>query len=95
MEIDLHLFAPDQPDLNWDNPAVREAMHDIMRFWLDKGIDGFKVKAQLNSELIRQLIQLTAGCYEYGLESPRPPRCSSHEAMVGDPTWRADVSQRV
>lgn len=39
----LHLFAPGQPDLNWENPAVRESVWNIMRFWLDKGIDGFRM----------------------------------------------------
>lgn len=39
----LHLFAPGQPDLNWENPEVRESVWDIMRFWLDKGIDGFRM----------------------------------------------------
>lgn len=38
-----HAFLPEQPDLNWRNPAVRAAMHDAMRFWLDKGVDGFRV----------------------------------------------------
>lgn len=41
-EYYLHLFAPEQPDLNWENPKVRDAVHDIMRFWLDKGVDGFR-----------------------------------------------------
>ncbi len=39
----LHLFAVKQPDLNWDNPAVRHEVHDLMRFWLDKGVDGFRM----------------------------------------------------
>ncbi|HTM80887.1 alpha-glucosidase [Asticcacaulis sp.] len=39
----LHLFDPKQPDLNWDNAEVREGVYDIMRFWLDKGIDGFRM----------------------------------------------------
>lgn len=39
----LHLFLPEQPDLNWRNPEVKEAMLDVMRFWFDKGIDGFRV----------------------------------------------------
>ncbi len=39
----LHCFAPEQCDLNWDNPAVRRAVYDEMRFWLDKGIDGFRM----------------------------------------------------
>ena len=39
----LHLFLPEQPDLNWRNPEVVEAMHDTLRFWLDKGVDGFRM----------------------------------------------------
>ncbi|HLM64357.1 MAG TPA: alpha-amylase family glycosyl hydrolase [Acidimicrobiales bacterium] len=39
----LHLFLPEQPDLNWANPAVIEAMHGVMRFWLDRGVDGFRI----------------------------------------------------
>src|SRR4051812_11240788 len=39
----LHSFLPQQPDLNWDNPAVEAAMHDVMRFWLDRGVDGFRI----------------------------------------------------
>lgn len=38
-----HAFAPQQPDLNWRNPEVRRAMYDAMRFWLDRGVDGFRV----------------------------------------------------
>jgi alpha-glucosidase len=38
-----HAFLPQQPDLNWRNPAVRAAMHAAMRFWLDRGVDGFRV----------------------------------------------------
>lgn len=41
-EYYLHIFAPEQPDLNWENPKVRDEVHDIMRFWLDKGVDGFR-----------------------------------------------------
>ena len=39
----LHLFAPEQPDLNWDNPAVRREVADIVRFWLAEGVDGFRL----------------------------------------------------
>ena len=41
-EYYLHLFAVKQPDLNMDNPAVREEIKNIMRFWLDLGVDGFR-----------------------------------------------------
>lgn len=39
----LHLFAPEQPDFDWDNPEVHEMICDVLRFWLDRGIDGFRV----------------------------------------------------
>jgi alpha-glucosidase len=38
-----HAFLESQPDLNWRNPEVRQAMHDVLRFWLDRGVDGFRV----------------------------------------------------
>jgi alpha-glucosidase len=38
----LHLFLPQQPDLNWRNPEVVAAQHDVLRFWLDRGVDGFR-----------------------------------------------------
>ncbi|MCL2513524.1 MAG: alpha-glucosidase [Oscillospiraceae bacterium] len=41
-EYYLHLFATEQPDLNMDNPKVREEVKDIMRFWLEMGVDGFR-----------------------------------------------------
>jgi alpha-glucosidase len=41
----LHLYDVKQPDLNWRNPQVRQAMFDVMRFWLDRGVDGFRVDA--------------------------------------------------
>ena len=39
----LHLFLPEQPDLNWRNPEVVAAMHGTLRFWLDRGVDGFRM----------------------------------------------------
>ncbi|MFP7493031.1 alpha-glucosidase [Terribacillus saccharophilus] len=44
-EYYLHLYSEKQPDLNWDNPKVRQEIYDIMRFWLEKGIDGFRIDA--------------------------------------------------
>lgn len=44
-EYYLHLFSKKQPDLNWENPKVREEIYDMMIWWLDKGIDGFRVDA--------------------------------------------------
>ncbi|MGW8429753.1 glycoside hydrolase family 13 protein [Curtobacterium citreum] len=39
----LHLFAPEQPDLDWSNPEVRADFEDTLRFWSDRGVDGFRV----------------------------------------------------
>tara|TARA_E500000318_G_scaffold60398_2_gene56053 strand:- start:12692 stop:14446 length:1755 start_codon:yes stop_codon:yes gene_type:complete len=41
----LHYFAKQQPDLNWSNPKVRQEVYDIMKFWADKGMDGFRLDA--------------------------------------------------
>ncbi|MCK1391518.1 alpha-amylase family glycosyl hydrolase [Bradyrhizobium sp. 1] len=40
-----HSFLVEQPDLNWRNPDVRAAIADVMRFWLDRGVDRFRVDA--------------------------------------------------
>lgn len=42
-EYYLHLFSRKQPDLNWENPQVREAVYAMMRWWLDRGVDGFRM----------------------------------------------------
>ncbi|MFF2886463.1 alpha-glucosidase [Paenibacillus sp. NPDC057967] len=42
-EYFLHLFSKKQPDLNWENPVLRQEVYDMMTFWLDKGIDGFRM----------------------------------------------------
>lgn len=42
-EFYLHLFSRKQPDMNWENPEVRRAIHQMMRWWLDRGVDGFRM----------------------------------------------------
>jgi alpha-glucosidase len=41
----LNSYTPQQPDLNWDDPDVEAAMHDVVRFWLDRGVDGLRIDA--------------------------------------------------
>jgi alpha-glucosidase len=48
----LHLFAPEQPDLNWTNPDVRADFEDTLRFWFDRGVDGFRI--DVANALIKQ-----------------------------------------
>lgn len=64
-EYYLHLFAREQPDLNWENPQVRQEVWRIMRFWLDKGVDGFRMD-------VINLIKKPAGLPD----SPKPPTCA-------------------
>ena len=45
----LHTFLTEQPDLNWRNPAVVDAMMDVLRFWMGRGVDGFRIDAVLFS----------------------------------------------
>ena len=42
-EYYLHLFTKKQPDLNWENPTVRNEIWDMMKFWMDKGVDGWRL----------------------------------------------------
>ena len=42
-EYYLHIFSTKQPDLNWENPEVRDAVYEMMRWWLDRGVDGFRM----------------------------------------------------
>jgi alpha-glucosidase len=59
----LHLFHRKQPDLNWRNPAVRAAVHGVMRFWFTRGVDGFRI------DVLWMLIKDEA----FGDNPPRPP----------------------
>ncbi len=60
----LHHFLPEQPDLNWRNEEVRRAIDDVIRFWLDRGVDGFRVDVAhglLKDERLRNNPRLFAG----------------------------------
>ncbi|MCY8235174.1 glycoside hydrolase family 13 protein [Priestia endophytica] len=54
----LHVFSKKQPDLNWENPAVRENLYEMVNWWLDKGIDGFRVDAISHIKKIKGLPDL-------------------------------------
>jgi alpha-glucosidase len=76
-----HAFLAQQPDLNWRNPEVREAIYDVMRFWLNKGVDGFRV------DVIWHLIkdeQFRDNPPNPGFHPDRPP----HERLL--PRYTAD-----
>src|SRR6266536_468485 len=84
-----HAFLKEQPDLNWRNPAVRAAMYDVMRFWLNRGVDGFRV------DVIYHLIK-----DEQFRDNPLNPNASdgkqsSHALMPFYTTDRPEVHQIV
>ncbi|SDY64820.1 alpha-glucosidase [Saccharopolyspora shandongensis] len=66
----LHLFAPEQPDLNWANPEVRAEFLDILRFWGRRGVDGFRVDvaAALVKDLREPLREVVGGEGSTGLD---------------------------
>ena len=72
----LHLFAPEQPDLNWRNPVVNEEFASILRFWLDRGVDGFRIDvahglfkdAELRDNPVRDGLTVVAGTQYHSLE---------------------------
>jgi alpha-glucosidase len=79
----LHSFYPEQPNLNWRNPAVAEAMHDVLRFWFERGIDGFRVDA-IQAAVVDDLLR----------DNP-PFARRSHIPGLGrreeqDPLWNVD-----
>ncbi len=77
----LHLFDVGQPDLNWDNPEVRAEFEDILRFWLDRGVDGFRV------DVAHGLIK-KAELPNWHL--PPTPLTGQHPQDVRAPMWDQD-----
>ncbi len=73
-EYYLHLFAPEQPDLNWENPEVRQAVYAMMRRWLDRGVDGFRMDVvNLLSKVVGEPDELGRPTLPDGLIGERHP----------------------
>ena len=73
----LHLFDVKQPDLNWDNPEVRDEFAAVLRFWLDRGVDGFRV------DVAHGLVKTFSA--PSGEAVPQPP--ASPESPARPPMW--------
>jgi alpha-glucosidase len=77
----LHTFAPEQPDLNWDDEPVREEYDDVVRFWLDRGVDGIRVDAA-------PAMAKAPGLPDAG----HPPGATfASRSWVGNPHWDVDA----
>jgi len=74
----LHLFDSSQPDLNWEHPAVRAEYEDVLRFWFDRGLDGFRI------DVATALIKAPGYPDEH-----RTPEAEAgpHAAVTGPPQW--------
>ncbi|MFC0265179.1 glycoside hydrolase family 13 protein [Alloscardovia macacae] len=82
----LHLFAAEQPDLNWDNPEVRAEFLDILRFWADRGVDGFRI--DVSHALTKDLRE--------PLRDRREPLSPVPEDAEGnDPLWDRDAVHEI
>jgi alpha-glucosidase len=66
----LHLFAPEQPDLDWSNPEVGKEFESILRFWLDRGVDGFRIDVAhgMAKDLSEPFPELGAGAVDKQLQ---------------------------
>jgi oligo-1,6-glucosidase len=73
----LHLFSAKQPDLNWENPEVRQALYAMMRWWLDRGVDGFRM----------DVINMISKNVELPDTTPRPgsPYGPGQQFFIGGP----------
>ena len=79
----LHMFAPEQPDWNWENPAVRAEFESVLRFWLDLGVDGFRI--DVTDHLIKEA-GLPDSAGHHGRPDPWRDQEGVHEIYR---SWRA------
>ena len=90
----FHQFAPQQPDLNWENPKVRQEIYDIMRFWVGKGIEGFRLDVvdQIGKDPELQVTGNGPKLHEYLREMSEKAFLEEGLVVVGE-AWGADVER--
>ena len=90
----FHQFAPQQPDLNWENPKVREEIYDIMRFWVSKGVEGFRLDVvdQIGKDPELQVTGNGPRLHEYLREMSQKAFLEEGLVVVGE-AWGADVER--
>ena len=90
----FHQFAPQQPDLNWENPKVRQEIYDIMRFWANKGIEGFRLDVvdQIGKDPELQVTGNGPRLHEYLREMSEKAFLEEGLVVVGE-AWGADVER--
>ena len=81
----LHLFDSSQPDLNWENPKIADEFDDILRFWLDKGVDGFRV--DVAHGMVKRAGLPDATIYDENLRERPISNLTMAEAEEAVPYW--------
>ncbi|EPY05864.1 glucan 1,6-alpha-glucosidase [Paenibacillus sp. E194] len=86
----LHLFSKRQPDLNWENPKVRQEVYDMMNFWLDKGVGGFRMDViDLIGKIPDQEITGNGPKLHEYLQEMHEKTFGSHDVLTVGETWGA------
>ena len=90
----FHQFAPEQPDLNWENPKLRQEIYDIMRFWAEKGVEGFRLDVvdQIGKDPELQVTGNGPRLHEYLREMSEKAFLEEGLVVVGE-AWGADVER--
>ena len=90
----FHQFAPEQPDLNWENPTLRREMYDMIRFWVEKGVEGFRLDVidQIAKEPDNRITINGPKLYEFLEELSREAFREEGLVTVGE-AWGADVQR--
>ena len=90
----FHQFAPQQPDLNWENPKVRQEIYDIMRYWVAKGVEGFRLDVvdQIGKDPELQVTGNGPRLHEYLREMSEKAFLEEGLVVVGE-AWGADVER--
>ena len=90
----FHQFAPQQPDLNWENPAVRRQLYDMIRFWVGKGVGGFRLDVidQIGKDPDRKITGNGPRVHEFLQELSREAFWEEGLVSVGE-AWGADVER--
>ena len=90
----FHQFAPQQPDLNWENPKVRQEIYDIMRFWVAQGVEGFRLDVvdEIGKDADLQVTGNGPRLHEYLREMSEKAFLEEGLVVVGE-AWGADVER--
>ena len=90
----FHQFTAQQPDLNWENPAVRRELYDMIRFWVDKGVEGFRLDVidQIAKAPDRKITNNGPRLHEFLEELSREAFAEEGLVTVGE-AWSADVER--